>query len=49
MLPVTSGKKEKGKWLKQPNKIMNKLFENWRKFLTEEKVKGVDGKESWDG
>ena len=49
MLPVTSGKKEKGKWLKQPNKIMNKLFENWRKFLTEEKVKGVDGKECWDG
>ena len=49
MLPETSGKKEKERWRKQPNKIMNKLFENWRKFLTEEKVKGVDGKECWDG
>jgi hypothetical protein len=40
MLPATSGKKEKGKWLKQPNKIMNKLFENWRKKLKED---------CWDG
>ena len=28
---------------------MKLLMENWRKFLAEEKKKGVDGKECWKG
>tara|TARA_R110000824_G_scaffold55953_1_gene153617 strand:- start:112 stop:540 length:429 start_codon:yes stop_codon:yes gene_type:complete len=28
---------------------MKLLMQQWRKFISEEKVKGVDGKECWDG